>query len=203
MAGSIADVAVGLALIALLRSRIALAPGWRYFLWLSAAVNLLVAFGYLLFSGIGGIGDWARVIEGARPALLFRLILIVPGALLYFVVAPRLLTPALDPFLARDPAARVARAMELTLFPYFTGAATIIAAGVLNPLGMKLVLMSAAAASLGGTSLLAWYFAIPRSPTSSAIGPPLGVARSIPWIAAGLIWTVFFIFVLGPGIGRV
>jgi len=201
-AGSIVNVVVGLPLVGLLRSRASLSPHWRYFLWLFAAVNLLTAFGYLLFSGIGGIGDWSRVIQGAQPALLFRLALVVPGALLYFVVAPRLLMPALDPFLGRDPEARVARARRLSLIPYFAGAATLVLAGLLNPLGIKIVLISAAAASLGGTSLLAWYPTIPRTPSSYATDVPLGITRSIPWIVAAVIATAFFVFVLGPGIGR-
>jgi hypothetical protein len=201
-AGSIVNVIVGLPLVAVLRSRIPLPSSGRYFLWLFCAVNLLTAFGYLLFSGVGNIGDWARVVGGARPAWLFRLALVVPGALLYFVVAPRLLMPALDPFLGRDPEARVARARRLSLVPYFAGAATLIVAGLPNPLGMKVVLISAAAASLGGTSLLSWYPATPRTPSRFATDPPLGVARSIIWIIAAAIAMVFFVLVLGPGIGK-
>jgi len=202
-AGSILNVIVGLPLIALLRSRVPLSPRWRYFLWLFCAVNLLTAFGYLLYSGIGGIGDWARVIEGARPAILFRLTLAASGALLYFVVAPRLLMPALYPFLGRDPGARVVRARRLSLIPYFVGSATLVVAGLPNPLGMKIVLISAAAASLGGTSLLAWYPAIPRAPSSFASDTPLEITRGVPWIVAAVIVTAIFVLVLGPGIGSV
>ena len=57
-AGSIANVVVGLPLLAIgARTR---STRWRYFLWLFAAVNILTAFGYLLFSGIAGVGDWSR-----------------------------------------------------------------------------------------------------------------------------------------------
>ncbi len=199
-AGSIVNVIVGLPLVALLRSRVSLSSRWRYLLWLFSAVNLLMAFGYLLFSGIGRVGDWARVIEGARPAWLLRLALVVSGAVLYFVVAPRLLMPGLDPFLGREPASRSARARQLSLVPYFTGAATLIVAGLLNPLGMKIVLISAAAASLGGTSLLAWYPAIPRAPSSFATDVPLGIPRSVPWIVAAAITVALFVLGLGPGI---
>lgn len=201
-AGSIVNVIIGLALVALLRSRATLSPHWRYFMWLFCAINLLTAFGYLLYSGVGGIGDWARVIQGARPAWLLRLVLTVAGGLLYFVIAPRLLMPALDPFLGRDLDARVARARRLSLLPYMTGAVTLIATGLLNPLGMKVVLISAAAASLGGTSLLAWYPAIPRPPSTYATDTPLGITRSIPWIVGAAIAMVFFVLVLGPGIGK-
>jgi len=200
--GSLVNVIVGLPLLALLRSRVSLSPRWRYFLWLFCAVNLLTAFGYLLFSGIGGVGDWARVIRGARPAILFRLLLVLAGGLLYFVVAPRLLMPALEPFLGRDPDARVARARRLSLLPYVTGAVTLIGAGLLNPLGMKIVLISAAAASLGGTSLLAWYPPIPRAPSACATDTPLGIARSIRWISSAAAGMAFFVLVLGPGIGK-
>src|SRR5215471_2229113 len=61
---------------------------WRFFLWLVLAVNLLQAFGYLLFSGLGGLGDWAAVVRDLQPAALWRVGLVVAGLVLYFVVAP-------------------------------------------------------------------------------------------------------------------
>jgi hypothetical protein len=42
-------------------------PG-RYFLWLLMTVSLLQGTGYWLFSGIGNLGNWAKVIEGLTPA---------------------------------------------------------------------------------------------------------------------------------------
>jgi hypothetical protein len=202
-AGSIANVIVALPLLAWIRGRAPRSPHARYFLWLFCAVSLLTAFGYPIYSGAAGIGDWARVIDGARPAWAYRLVLVVAGTLLYFVAAPRLLMPALDPFLGREPEARVARARRLSLLPYLVGAGTFVLAGILNPLGMKIVLISAVAASLGGTSLLAWYPAIPRPPSPSATEPPLGIPRSLPWIIAATIGIAFFVLVLGPGIGRI
>ena len=201
-AGSVVNVIVGLPIIALLRKRPAMAPSLRYFLWLFAAVNLLTSFGYLLYSGVGGIGDWARVIHDIEPSLLFRVTMSAIGAWLYFIVAPGLVMPALDPFLGLDPEERTRRAKVLMLLPYFIGAATLIAAGMFNPLGMWVVLISAAAASLGGTSLLAWYYAKPRKPSALAQSPPLGIARSWGWIAASVVVLAVFVFVLGPGIGK-
>lgn len=91
----------------------------------------------------------------------------------------------------------------LMLLPYFIGAATLIVAGILNPLGMQIVLISAAAASLGGTSLLAWYYAKPRTPSALAQNPPLGLARSWGWIVCAAVVLGIFVFVLGPGIGTI
>jgi hypothetical protein len=67
---------------------------------------------------------------------------------------------------------------------------------------MQVVLISAAAAAFGGTSLLAWYPPLPRPPLATT-GAPLGVARSVPWIAAAAFVMAFFVFVLGPGIGGI
>lgn len=201
-AGSIVNVIVSLPIIAFLRKPSAMAPSLRYFLWLFAAVNLLTSFGYLLYSGVGGIGDWARVIHDVEPVILFRVAMSAIGAWLYFIVAPGLMMPTLDPFLGLDPEERTRRAKVLMLLPYFIGAATLIAAGMFNPLGMQIVLISAAAASLGGTSLLAWYHAKPRTPSALAQSPPLGIARSWGWVAASVVVLAVFVFVLGPGIGK-
>jgi hypothetical protein len=197
--GSIANLLVGLPLLALLpRIR---STRWRYFLWLFAAVNILTAFGYFLFSGIGGVGDWSRVFAGLAPAWLIRCGLSVIGAVLYFVVAPRLLMPPLDPFLGRDPAMRERRARALSLIPYLAGGAALVAAGLLNPLGWKIVLISAVAASFGGTSLLAWYPAIRREPASGTPETPLGIPWSSAWTVAAAVVLLLFVFLLGPGIG--
>jgi hypothetical protein len=178
--------------------------GWgrgRFFLWLVLAVNVLQAFGYLLFSGIGGIGDWAVVVRDLHPAALWRLGLVVAGGVLYFLVAPRLFMPELEPFLPADREQRVARVRTLTLLPYLAGGATFAIAGALNPLGWIYVLISAVAASFGGTSLLAWYPVLwaRRVPVSSP-EVPLGVARSPAWLVAAAVTLFVFIGVLGPGI---
>lgn len=197
--GSIADLLVGIP--ALLLVRRARSARWRYFLWLFAAVNLTTAFGYLLYSGVAGIGDWSRVFAGLAPEGLVRAVMVAAGAPLYFIVAPRLLAPRLDPFLGQEPAARERRARTLSLLPYLAGSVSLAVAGILNPLGWKILLISAVAAGFGGTSLLAWYFTIPRPPAPDTPEPPLGLPRGTAWIAAAGVVLLFFVLVLGPGIG--
>jgi hypothetical protein len=198
-AGSITNLAVGLPLLAMARR--VRSTRWRYFLWLFAAVNILTAFGYLLYSGIAGIGDWTRVIDGLPAAGSLRVGMVVGGAVLYFVVAPRLLMPSLDPFLGRDPRTRTRRARTLSLVPYLAGGVALVVAGLLNPLGMKIVLISAVAAAFGGTSLLAWYPPIPRPPAATTPETPLGIGRSTGWLVAAAVVLLVFVIVLGPGIG--
>ena len=195
--GGIANLLAAALALAALRGTRAPGPRLHYFLWLFAAVNLLTAFGYLLFSGIGGIGDWTQVVRGLQPQALYRGALAIAGAALYFWLAPRLLAPQLAPFLAAGPS--VAASMwRVVRMPYLVGGCTFVVAGLLNPYGMQLVLISAAAASFGGTSLLAWYPFGKRLPAPAA--PALVIARSRGWIVAGVVVAILFIGVLGPGL---
>jgi len=193
--GSMANVVLGLAALAWLRNRPPAAGTARLFLWLLVAVNLLMAFGYLLFSGLGGVGDWVVVTHGLGPEWLSRLALAAIGAVLYFGWLPRLLAPALAPLLA----AAQSRRHDLSVLvrrPYLVGGAIFVAAGLFNPYGMKIVVLSAVAASFGGTSLLAWHPFQVRGNAQERIT----VRRSRPWILAALVVVAVFVGVLGPGI---
>jgi hypothetical protein len=188
-----------LALVALRASRGA-ATALRYFLWLLMTVNLLQAAGYWLFSGIGNIGDWAAVIEDVSPhgALRFGLALVGLAAYVAVVV---LALRQLAPFLGSG-AGRVRRAVTLTVTAYLAGGLLYVAAGLPNPVGLKLVLISAAAASFGGTSALAWMAQLLRNPARFPVhgGEPQPLPRSLGWLAAGVVVALVFVAVLGPGI---
>jgi len=61
-------------------------PHVAYFLWLFTTLNLLSGAGYFLFSGVGGIGDWAEVARGIMPPLVWRPAMSVFGGVLYFLL---------------------------------------------------------------------------------------------------------------------
>lgn len=197
-AGSLVNlVLAGLSVALLTRAR---RPRAVYFLWLFATINALQAAGYWLFSGLGGIGDWAVVVEGWQPAWAWRSLLAVGGGAGYygFVVASlRRLATFVGP-----GQGRVALAVRLTVVPYLAGGLLYVGAGLLNPLGILLVLISGAAASLGGTSALAWMAQLLRDPERArpATDPPFELARSFGWIAAGALAAALFIGILGPGL---
>jgi hypothetical protein len=69
-----------------------------------------------------------------------------------------------------------------------------------NPAGLILVLVSGAAASFGGTSLLAWVWRSMGTPLPETPDVPMGIPRSKAWIVAGVICALLFICVLGPGV---
>lgn len=172
----------------------------RYFAWLFGTVNLLHAAGYLLFSGVGNIGDWAEIVRGLQPAWAWRTSMAVLGGTTYwFSVRYALVT--MGPFIGGERPERYRSGLTLMLVPYVTGAALYLVAGMFNPVGLVLVAISAVAASLGGTSGLAWgpqYLRgniIPRASVS-----PAAIPRSTGWIVAAAGIALVFIAILGPGI---
>lgn len=172
---------------------------WRYFLWLLMTGNLLSAGGYFMFSGLGNFGDWADVIHGLSPTWFWRVGLTLLGVVSYLLVV-WLALRELRPFLhERDW--RRGGAKDLTIIPYIAGGVLSTAAGIFNPVSWILVPLSAAAASFGGASGMAWMtqclgtrFA-PKIPTE-----PLPLQRSLAWIIAALIGATLFMGVLGRGV---
>jgi hypothetical protein len=202
-AGSIANLAAGVLAILLLRRNREEGPGTRwFFLWLFATVNLLQAAGYPLYSGLGNIGDWAVVVAQLRPVWLWRILLTVFGAYAYWAVT-RWAMGRLGQHLSASPPGRVAEAYRYTLVPYVTGGLLSVAAGLLDPGGLVVVLISGVAASLGGTSALAWGPQLLHDPR---LGIPtdiqLRVTRDMRWIVVAALVAIAFVLVLGPGIPR-
>ena len=174
---------------------------WRYFFWLLLTFNLFEAGGYFLFSGIGNIGDWTAVVAGWQPAWAWRVGLVALGAVTYFILFVPLCLRELRPFLGKDAKVRVRRARQLTLVPYFTTGILSCVAGALNPVGPLLILISAAAASFGGHSGLAWMSNLlhgPRIPSTEMQMPE--IERSRGWLIAAVILAILFIVGLGPGV---
>jgi hypothetical protein len=174
---------------------------WRYFFWLLMTFNLFQAGGYFLFSGIGNFGDWAAVISGWQPAWAWRVGLVVMGAVTYFLLFVPLCLRELRPFLGRDAKTRVRRARQLTVTPYLTAGMLGCIAGALNPVGPLLILLSAAAASFGGNSALAWMWTLlhgPQIPVNEIHMPE--IERSRGWMFAAVTLAIVFIAGLGPGI---
>lgn len=201
-AGTLTNLALAAFTALLLRARLMRAATGSYFLWLFLTLNLLQAFGYWMFSGLGGIGDWNAVISGWPRYAYWRIALTVVGTAAYMFVAVPIALRGLLPFLkARDPE-RLAAAARLTVVPYIAGGVLYVTAGLLNPESPWLVLISAAAASFGGASALAWMAQLLRNreryPPASV--EPLGIARSRLWLIAGALVAAIFVGVLGPGI---
>jgi hypothetical protein len=176
-------------------------PSLRYFFWLLMTFNLLDAGGYFLFSGIGNFGDWAVVAAGLQPAWMWRVGLVALGTVTYFLVFVPLCLRELRPFLGTDAQIRLRRARPLMLMPYLTGGLLSCTAGALNPVGPLLILVSAAAASFGGHSGLAWMWTLlhgPRIPSGEFQIGEIECSRG--WMAVAVVLAFVFIAGLGPGV---
>ncbi len=167
-----------------------------YFLWLFTTLNLLMGAGYFLFSGVGGIGDWAAVAGGTMSPLIWRPAMAVFGGLLYFVLARRS-AQWLRSLVGSDELS-MRRSKLLTVPAYIAGGLLFCLSGVFNPVGPVLIAVSAAAASFGGASGLLWLTEFLRRAEHSA--EPAELDRSYVWIVAGCIVSLIFVAILGPSI---
>ena len=172
----------------------------RYWTWLFGTISLMTAAGYLLFSGVSGLGDFGTSRDGAlflaQPEWLWRLVSAVIGAASYALVIYISLRK-MDNLIGGEGTLRVAHAQKLALTSYLTGTLTAVAIGLLNPQGIVIVLISAAASTLGGTSGLAWMMQMLYRKKASST-PPLPLDRSWLWICTGFIVTILYAIILGP-----
>ncbi len=197
-AGTLVNLAFGLlGLVALRGMRRAGVP-LRLFVWAFTAFNLLLGTGYFLFSGIGGIGDWAEWMKGLSPIWAWRVGFALLGAGSYFASAWLLARE-----LVRIVGLGEARLRRMTWIIYFAGGLTACLAGVWNPMGWKLVLISAAASSLGGASGLMWIPSI-SAPAACRLKDKATTAVAIPLMpmvcVTVAVLLIAYVWFLGAGV---
>jgi hypothetical protein len=198
-AGTIVNLAAGGGALLAYRHADARAPAIRFFLWLFATVNLMTGFGYFCFSGIGRIGDWADVMAGVRPEWLWRLVLATGGFAFYWILT-RHAFALLSRLIGGRGSDRFPIGRRLALVSYVSGAVLYCVAGALNPNGPRLLFISAAAASLGGTSGLWWGTNFLRGGRAASTESPTRIPQDLRVVTAAAIAAILFVFVLGPGI---
>jgi hypothetical protein len=199
--GTLANFAFGTLFWVLLRSLRRVGAGVRLFLWLSMEVNLLQAAGYLAVPTLIGFGDWIQTLEGLTPEWAWWGSLIAIGAVLYPLFA-YLGVVELEPLLGPDPADRRIRLRRYTLIPYIAGGVSVCASGFFNPVSPSLIVISAAAATFGGASALAWLpgWSLRRGPSRRTPASPPALRRDGSWIALGAVALVVLVGLLGRGI---
>ncbi len=172
----------------------------RYGAWLFGTISLMTATGYLLFSGFTGLGDFGTSRDGAlylvQPEWLWRAALTVLGGAGYALVIYFSLR-RMDKLIGGEGTVRIAQAQKLALTSYLTGSLMSVLIGFLNPHGIVIVLMSAAASTFGGTSGLAWMMQM-LNRNKVLPDSPLQLKRNWSWVIVGFVVTMLYAVILGP-----
>lgn len=166
-------------------------PNFRYFMWILAAHNLFAGSGYFMLSGIFAFGDWYQVIRDLPNQLAWRTGMTLFGAVLYFTSA-RLLAVEIRAFCPRRDMYNVVGRL-----PYLASGLFSTAAGLFDPLGLKLLLVSTIPAAFGGTSGLLW---LDNLMPSIPVEHELVVRRSLAWWIFASVFALAYIVVIGRGI---
>ncbi|PYP89443.1 MAG: hypothetical protein DMG65_13400 [Candidatus Angelobacter sp. Gp1-AA117] len=188
--GTLVNLAVGAAAL-FACSRSGQHANRRYFLWLLGALNLLPGAGYFMYSGLANIGDWAALIRGLPHHLAWRIALSLFGVVLYYL-SVRAIGATVAPFAPDGSAYNVAGRL-----PYWAGGIFQCIAGLLDPLGWRLLLIATIAAAFGGNSGLLWANVFLPQPAAKET---LTVRRSPGWWITAVVFGGAYILIVGPGI---
>lgn len=169
----------------------------RLVLWYVWVGKGFTAAGYLCFSGVSGFGDLAPGSGGGLGPVAYPVPLrigeLAIGIVLYAWLIRRG-TAALTAMVGSGAATGTAR-RRIAHGYYMTAGIGAVLVGLLNPMGVVITLLSAAASSFGGLAgLISIGFAKPQEGVSQAFAIP----RSWPVVIAGIAVTIAFAAVLGP-----
>jgi hypothetical protein len=171
----------------------------RLVLWLVWVGEAFIAAGYFCFSGVTGFGDLGTGAGGELASLPW------PGAwrvgetavgVLAYVLLVRAAIGALNTMLGTGPATRPARRRIAHGFYLASGGGAVLV-GLLNPVGLIITIMSAAASSFGG---LAGFISIGFAARGRDAPRAFVIARSWAVIASGAVVLLAFALVLGPSL---
>jgi hypothetical protein len=193
-AGPAAGIAAAMLLWLWLRILPPASRAARTVLCLGFAFAAFWNFGYLIKSGLTDQGDWAFVIAGLKPLLLWHAAITVAGVVSYWI-SIRLLAALLAQHLASaEPSAQ--KPLTFTLTAYLAAAALASIAAFLDPRGPGTILNDALPSSLGAIGLpLAGWFLQRNSPDLR-----LDASASPVWIITGGAIAIAFVALLGPGL---
>jgi asparagine N-glycosylation enzyme membrane subunit Stt3 len=89
---------------------------------------------------------------------------------------------------------------RLVFLAYLAGGALLVVAAVFNPIGPSLIVASGVSSGFGAMAGLTLVPSLVERRTAGIGSGGSVLARSIGWIAAGLVVGTFFVAIIGPGI---
>jgi len=168
----------------------------RLILWLIWVGEGFVAAGYFCFSGVSGFGDLGTGPQGSFAHLpypwLIRILEIAIGVPAYILLVQQGIR-SLRTMLGGGPETNTSR-RRIAHGYYATAGIVAVLVGLLNPVGIVITILSAAASSFGG---LAGFISIGFAGNSES-PKDFQIKRQWLLILAGMAVTLAFAIVLGP-----
>ena len=196
-AGSTLNLIAAALGLAALRMITPLAPTPLYFLWLFICTNLFHAGSYMLIGPFLSYGDWSHFVQGFQPELLWKLLVTALGYGICWLGMRVASLPLWQPLIGSEPEERRARMQWLTRLPFAAALVVSMLAALLSPLRDQGALFTAVLAP----AVLLWLVNLPWWPRAAEPSPPVPINRSLPWLVIGVVSSVLFVGVFGPGIG--
>jgi hypothetical protein len=197
--GSVANIVTGgLALLAL-RWKTMMSQTMRYFLWLFSTFSLVVVAMNMVTNPLLGFGDWGEILATLEQTVIWKVVIVGVG--LALVVAGYIFS--LRAWVPRMTGHRLAW-LKITAIPV----GTMILVQTLSVLRSPFAtlppernhMLVSVFAYIHFVLWLALVNLIP-GPRASDAPVSMRLLRSNAWLAVGLIVLVFYVVVLGPGIG--
>ncbi len=167
-----------------------------WFVWVSEA---FVAAGYFCFSDISGVGDLGVArgggLAGAPMPIAWRIGEMAFGIAVYWLLIGRA-SAALGRMIGAGELVAGSR-RRIAHGYYFASGAIAILVGLLNPVGIFVTILSAAASSFGG---LAGFISIGFARPAGAPANSFTIARWWPVIITGAATSALFALLLGPSL---
>jgi hypothetical protein len=199
--GTLMNLIGGTAALILLSLRKQAYSATRYFLWLFSTFSfIIVAMNLVSVVPIGG-GDWTEFTRQLEPRNLWKGIIIGIGMIITifgYILPLRIWMPVLK--------SNRREQLAITAIPVFT----MIVVQSLSLIGSPFASLPS-----GGMHLLAslfaylhfvlWAILVNAIPAPRSKNPPQSIRlpRSNAWLASGLLLALFYIVVLGSGIGSI
>ena len=171
----------------------------RYFLWLFATFSFVIVIMYLVTTTAIGAGDWIGFVQGLNPRNLYIAIIIGTGILLAlpgYALPLREWIPSLK--------GNRLTLLKITFIPVLALTITQILSTLRSPYlseqgGQNPLLASIfVCIHLVFWAILVNLIPVPRS--SKGI-ESISLGRSPYWLVAGIVFFLFFVLILGAGIG--
>jgi hypothetical protein len=197
--GTVVNLLSGAIALLLLYKHQSISKASRYFLWLFSTFSFIIVIMYLVTATAIGAGDWIGFVQGLESKDLYTTIIIGIGILF---VLPGYALP-LRGWMPNLKGKRLSL-LKVTSVPVLALTITQVLSVLRSPFPSQaggqdhMVISFFVCIHFFVWAILVNLVPIPRS--SNEVDS-IDLGRSLFWLVAGIIFFLFFVLVLGPGIG--